>query len=95
MDEAVESFKEIAEKGNGEIIYSDGEEALLDDIAAVLDQAEGESLKLIFAIDTTESMKNDVPFLKEKLVELLEEKTEGFFEVSVGLVYIKTTVKHI
>lgn len=89
MDEAVESFKEIAEKGNGEIIYSDGEEALLDDIAAVLDQAEGESLKLIFAIDTTESMKNDVPFLKEKLVELLEEKTEGFFEVSVGLVYYK------
>ncbi len=89
MEEAVDSFREIAEKGNGEIIYSEGEESLLDDIAAVLDHAEGESLDLVFAIDTTESMKNDVPFLKEKLIELLEEKTEGFIDVSVGLVYYK------
>ncbi len=89
MNEAVDSFREIAEKGSGEIIYSDGEAGLLDDIKAVLMHAEGESLNLVFAIDTTESMKNDVPFLKEKLVELLEEETEGFSDVSVGLVYYK------
>ena len=89
MNEAVDSFKEIADKGNGEIIYSEGEAALLDDIRGVLSHAEGESLDLVFAIDTTESMKNDVPFLKKKLVELLEEQTEGFIDVSVGLVYYK------
>ena len=89
MNEAVDSFKEIADKGNGDIIYSEGEEGLLDDIKSVLKQAEGESLDLVFAIDTTESMQNDVPFLKEKLVELLEEQTKGFIDVSVGLVYYK------
>ena len=89
MDGAVDSFKEIAEKGNGELIYSDGEEALIDDISAVLDLAEGESLELVFAIDTTESMKNDVNFLKQKLVELIDDKTDEFESVKIGLVYYK------
>ena len=88
MKEAVDSFSEIAEKGSGEIIYSSADK-LLEDIGKVIGLFEGPSIDIVFAIDTTESMKNDIDILKKGFLKLLEENLEGHEKARVGLVYYK------
>ena len=90
MNEAVDSFKEIADKGNGDIIYSEGEEGLLDDIKVSSgNRLRGRALTLFLQLIPLKACRMMSRFLKEKLVELLEEQTKGFIDVSVGLVYYK------
>ncbi len=89
MKETVDNFTEIAKLGGGEIVYSAGNEKLLDDIGAIIDLCGGPTLDIVFAIDTTESMKNDFIILKSGFSKLLEEKTKNYEKTRVGLVYYK------
>ena len=89
MDDTVETYREIAEAGKGEVVFSTGEEGLLDSIRGLLQGSRGRSLDLVLALDTTESMTNDMPALRRDLVSLLEEETSGFGQFRFGMVFYK------
>jgi hypothetical protein len=89
MEETVESFSRLSEATDGRLRYSTGEEDLIDTIGEILDSIPDGTLDLVLSLDATESMQNDLPFLKSSLVPLLEEKTARFDAVRVGFVYYR------
>jgi hypothetical protein len=86
MADTVDNFKEIAEEGRGTSTLSKGHEEMLNEIEIIIDQAGGESLDLVLALDTTKSMEDDIPYLRDNLVPLLMEHTKRFDQLRVGLV---------
>lgn len=84
MPDTVESFSDISSSNDGETRFSSGPEDTLDQIRALLPE-EGTSLDLVLALDTTQSMHDDMPVLQQRIVELLREETTGFGDVRVGV----------
>ncbi len=82
--DTVESFTAIARAGGGEAVQSSPEE-LPQRIAAALDSAKGPDLDLVLALDTTESMTDDLPILKRSLVPMIRKHTDRFKTFRVGL----------
>ena len=83
---ASDKFKEISE----DMIYSKGEVNLVDDICSILDQiADKEKLDVVFAIDATGSMKNDIDQLKKDLIPVLLEKFKGVNGARFGLLFYR------
>ena len=89
MKETLRDYREIADLGGGEAVLSLGEEDILDKIKKLIAEAEGESLDLVLALDTTKSMENDIPHLRSSLVPLLEDASSGYGELRFGLVLYK------
>ena len=89
MAETLEEYRAIAEEGGGEAVLSKGEDDILVQIKKIIDNAEGKSLDLVLALDTTESMKNDMPHLRETLVPYLDQITEGYEMLRFGIVFYK------
>ncbi len=89
MKETLDAYEEISEKGDGEIIYSRGEEELIGNIEKIISDTEGETLDLVLCLDTTRSMENDIPHLKTSLVPMLRRVSEGFTRLRFGLVLYK------
>jgi hypothetical protein len=85
MRETVETYTNIAKQGGGEAMFSIGEGDLPEKIAAALDSVTGDSLDMVLALDTTDSMTNDMPHLKESLVPLIRDHTARFSRFRVGL----------
>ena len=86
--DTVENYKEIAEKGKGEVIYSTLDK-LLEDIGKTIEKFSGPSIDLVFAIDTTESMANDFIILKKGFSQTLDDKIKKYEQYRVGLVFYK------
>ena len=86
---AVENFTDIAEKGGGEIYYAENNEDLTEKIGEILDNAKGKNLDLVLALDTTKSMKYNIPYLKRHLVDLIKAHTSHYDKYRIGLVYYK------
>lgn len=83
---ASDSFKEIAET----LIYSKGPETITDDIFKCLeDLAPNKPLDLVFVIDATGSMKNDIDTLKTELVPALVERMSHFKDIRYGLLFYR------
>ena len=83
---ASDKFKEISE----DMIYSKGEVDLVDDICSLLDGIENkELLDVVFAIDATGSMKNDIDKLKSDLIPVLLEKFKGISGTRFGLLFYR------
>ena len=89
MEEAVESFSGIAEKGGGKALRSSGKEDLIQRIGEIIDKTRGSSLDLVLALDTTRSMHDDMPALKKQIVPLIAEHTSRFSRSRVGLLYYR------
>lgn len=89
MSDTVDNYEEIARESDGTATYSEGEEDIPARIAEIVRQTEGESLDLVLALDTTESMRNDLPFLRRDLVPLLREEADRFGSVRIGMVYYR------
>ena len=89
MADTLDEYRKIAEEGGGEAILSSGEEDILDKLEALVENSTGRSLDLVLALDTTESMKNDMPHLRTSLVPLLEEIAKGFDSLRFGIVFYK------
>ena len=89
MKETVDDFREIAEKGKGEAILSLGKDEIVEEIREIISKAEGETLDLVLALDTTRSMRDDVPFLRKNLVTVLKEETERFDSFRFGMIYYR------
>ena len=83
---ASERFKEMSD----DIIYSKGPETIIDDIRGLLeDIKDKDNLDLVFAIDATGSMKNDIDKLKTDMQPLLAELFGNTPGARVGLLFYR------
>ncbi len=89
MEDTLKDYREIATEGGGEAILSTGEGDILDKLRDLVGDKGGRSLDLVLALDTTESMKNDMPYLRSSLVPLLEEIASGYDQLRFGIVFYK------
>lgn len=86
MDDTVETFSSLSERTDGRRLYSTGREDIVPKIAELLEEAEGPELDLVLALDTTQSMRDDMPHLQESLVPLLRDVTGRFDRFRIGFV---------
>lgn len=82
---ASKSFKEI----DDELIYSKGPESLIDDIEQILEKVTTNKMDLIFVIDSTGSMKNDMDKLKSELISSMQKKFANKNDIRFGLVFYR------
>lgn len=83
---ASEKFKEMSD----DIIYSKGPETIIEDIRGLLaDIEDKDNLDLVFAIDATGSMKNDIDKLKSDMQPLLAELFGETPGTRVGLLFYR------
>ena len=83
---ASEKFKEFSD----DIIYSKGPETIIEDIRGLLaDIEDKDNLDLVFAIDATGSMKNDLDKLKTDMYPLLTELFGNNPGARVGLLFYR------
>ncbi|MCF0242618.1 MAG: VWA domain-containing protein [Treponema sp.] len=83
---ASSKFQEISET----MIYSKGPETIIDDIKGLLKGLDKEKQNdVLFAIDATGSMKNDIDKLKKDLVPSLLEDFAGKDNVRFGLLFYR------
>ncbi len=79
---AADKFKEFSDM----VIYSKGPETLLDDISGALDTIDPKDIvDVVFAIDATGSMKDDIEMLRQELVPRLTKELAAFGDVRFGL----------
>lgn len=79
---AADKFKEFSDM----LIYSKGPETLLDDILSVLrDINPKDKVDVVFALDATGSMKDDIERLRKEMIPRLAHELESFGDVRFGL----------
>ncbi|MBQ7159892.1 MAG: VWA domain-containing protein [Treponema sp.] len=83
---AAETFIEIAGFGGGQMVYSKGPETLVDDLMASLARIDPKKkVDVVFAIDATGSMKDDIQKLREEWVPRLLETLHEYGDLRLGL----------
>ena len=83
MPDTVDSFSDISKENDGETRYSVGPENTLDQIAELIPD-DGERIDLVLALDTTQSMRDDMPVLRDGLVDRLQEELDGYAGFRIG-----------
>lgn len=84
--EAVTAFDQIAREAGGSITYSKGPETIIDDIIQAIRQLDpNRPAEIVFALDATGSMKDDVARLRTDLIPRLQEILADFDSVELGL----------
>ncbi|MFP4331427.1 MAG: vWA domain-containing protein [Spirochaetaceae bacterium] len=86
MDDTVESFSSLSEATDARRIFSTGREDIVPRISELIEESEGPGLDLVVALDTTQSMQDDLPHLQESLVPMLRDATERFDRFRIGFV---------
>jgi Mg-chelatase subunit ChlD len=89
MEEAVERFREIAEESGGDPYESTEDPDIVTTIEELISEPTGRSLDLVLALDTTESMEDNMPVLRETLVPMLASHIGERSSLRVGLVYYR------
>ncbi len=85
--DAALAFNDIA---SGMMIYSQGPDTLVDDVMKVVRNMEySEKIDLVFAIDATGSMWDDIEILKRDLVPQIIEEIEKRGNVRLGLLFYR------
>ena len=83
---ASQKFEEMSDF----IVYSKGPETIVDDILEVFDDiGDKNNLDVVFAIDATGSMKNDIETLKKDLLPALLKEFESSKNVRFGLLFYR------
>jgi hypothetical protein len=88
MQDAIDAYYDISSSSGGRLYRSRGPEDIVRIIASILEKGEG-GLDLVFCIDTTASMKNDIEALKKELVSVLDQIANQFSGFRVGMVLYK------
>lgn len=79
-------FDEIASSTDGKFnTAEDGDDAVAK-IGDLLDRTPGPDIDLVLVIDTTVSMKDDVGFIRNKLVPIVKTKIASFDKFRIGIV---------
>lgn len=90
---AVTAFEEIASLNKGYFTYSRGPESLAEDVLDSLNRIKNkERVDIVFAIDTTGSMKDDIEAIQTKLVPQLANAFAQFGYVRYGLLLYRDYV---
>ncbi|MFW5688765.1 MAG: vWA domain-containing protein [Spirochaetota bacterium] len=89
MPEAVERLREIARENGGDSVESVDDEDVVETIERLIAESQGRTLDLVLALDTTQSMEDNVPYLQQHLVPMLSNYTAGKDSLRVGLVYYR------
>ena len=89
-----DDYNPVASQRFGElsdtVIYSKGPETIVDDILAVIENfGDKENLDVVFAIDATGSMKNDIETLKNDLLPALLKEFESSKNARFGLLFYR------
>ncbi len=83
---AAEKFAELAESGNGLLTFSDGPETLPADLLAAIDALDPtKKADVVFAIDTTGSMDDDIDILRTEWIPQFVEQFKEFADLRIGL----------
>ena len=88
-DPAIEAFSELARLSGNKLIYSDSVDGIMPSIEVILAPHKQKKLDVVFVIDATESMKDDVRKIRELLVDSLQKVLPKYDSYRVGLVLYK------
>lgn len=84
--EAARTFSDIASFNGGEMCFSKGPDSIVDDIMKSLDRIEPKNkVDVIFAIDATGSMKDDIEKLRTDWIPRLIESLNNFENLRIAL----------
>ena len=89
MTETVESFSNMALTSGGSINYASSPEEIIPVVRNLLSEKESADFNLVFVIDATESMKNDIKEIRKSIPELLDEILPQYTSWKIGLVLYK------
>lgn len=89
MKDTVTTFRDLAEKTEGKVLYAKNADDIIPQIRAALEPAGTKPLDLVFVIDATESMKDDIAKLRELIQSNLEEELPKYRSWRVALVLYK------
>lgn len=83
---AAETFNEIAGFGGGHMVFSKGPETLVDDLMASLARIDPKKkVDVVFAVDATGSMKDDIQKLREEWIPRLIASLPDYGDLRLGL----------
>lgn len=87
---AANTFEDIAKKGKGKNTISKGPSTLAEDLKKMLSQIKIKAnVDIVFAIDTTGSMKDDLLSLKNRWIPTLANQAKEFGSLRMGLVFYR------
>lgn len=87
---AAEDFSLIAQESKGLLTFSKGPETITEDLLKTIDSIEPKNkLDIVFAIDTTGSMKDDMETLQKEWIAKLLVQIEKFDDYRLGLVFFR------
>ncbi|GHV83152.1 hypothetical protein AGMMS50212_04920 [Spirochaetia bacterium] len=89
MPDTVDAYKTISETTGGILLSSRGPSDLIETIKEILLTKRGSNLDLVFCIDTTASMENDIEPVKKQLTATLEELSGNYKSFRIGFVFFK------
>lgn len=73
MDDTVRTFTELAEGSAGTVHYAKGPDDIVPLVRSLLENPSGPSLDLVFVIDATESMIDDIEKVREMVLPMLDD----------------------
>lgn len=84
--DAAQSFKDIANFNGGEMTFSKGPETIVEDIMDSLERITPKNkVDVVFAIDATGSMKDDIQRLRDEWIPKLIEAIKEYENLRIGL----------
>lgn len=89
MKDTVSSFSDLANKSEGKVLYAKDPDDIMNQIRKALDPAGTKPLDLVFVIDATESMKDDVAKMRELVKSSLDEALPKYPSWRIALVLYK------
>lgn len=85
MKDTVDAFTKIATAGRGEVLFSTGADDVVPQIKKILEEAKGKTVDIVLALDTTDSMKDDIDSVRRMLIPMLQEIIASFKSFRIGL----------
>ena len=89
IPETVREFRKIAEEGRGKAYLAPTKDDMLDRIDEILAEANGPRLDLVICLDTTLSMKDEMPILKGALVPLVSKHAVRFEKLRAAVLFYR------
>ncbi|UTC62657.1 VWA domain-containing protein [Treponema sp. OMZ 787] len=88
-DEAVKTFTDLADSTEGEMIYAKGPEDILPIIKEILKKVDKDHLDLLFALDSTESMMDDIAEVRKNISSMLGDILPQYKTYRIALILYK------
>ena len=86
---AAASFSELARLSGNKLIYSENVDGIIPSIEVILTPKKHKNLDVVFVIDATESMKDDIKKVRELLAISLKKILAQYDSYRIGLVLYK------